>query len=39
LKALPFETLPLDDFKIGLRQIEQRQAVGRLVLLPRGTGE
>jgi NADPH2:quinone reductase len=35
LKALPFETLPLDDFKIGLDRIEQRQTAGRIVLLPR----
>jgi NADPH:quinone reductase len=35
LKPLPFETLRLDEFKIGLRKIEQRQATGRIVLLPR----
>src|SRR4051794_11149389 len=35
LKALPFETLPLDDFKAGLNKIEQRQTAGRIVLLPR----
>jgi NADPH2:quinone reductase len=35
LKALPFETLPLDDFKTGLNRIEQRQTAGRIVLLPR----
>jgi hypothetical protein len=35
LKALPFETLPLDDFQIGLKKIEQRQTAGRIVLLPR----
>ena len=35
LKALPFETLPLDDFRSGLAKIEQRQATGRIVLLPR----
>lgn len=35
LKALPFETLPLNDFRSGLAKIEQRQATGRIVLLPR----
>jgi NADPH2:quinone reductase len=35
LKALPFETLPLDNFKTGLKRIEQRQTAGRIVLLPR----
>ncbi|MDB5642908.1 MAG: hypothetical protein JWN07_2225, partial [Hyphomicrobiales bacterium] len=34
LKAPPFETMPLDDFKSGLRKIEQREATGRIVLLP-----
>jgi hypothetical protein len=32
---LPFETLSLDDFRDGLRKIEQRRATGRIVLLPR----
>jgi NADPH2:quinone reductase len=35
LKAPPFETMPLDDFRLGLRKIEQREATGRIVLLPR----
>lgn len=34
LKAPPFETLGLDDFRVGLRKIEQRRATGRVVLLP-----
>lgn len=36
LKPLPYETLSLDDFKVGLRKIENRQTSGRIVLLPRG---
>lgn len=35
LKALPFETLPLDDFRAGLDKVEQRKATGRIVLSPR----
>lgn len=34
LKPLPHQTMKLDDFKIGLKMIEERQAAGRIVLLP-----
>ncbi|MDB5507682.1 MAG: hypothetical protein JWL93_151 [Hyphomicrobiales bacterium] len=36
LKPLPHRTLPLDEFKVGLKMIEERQTSGRLVLLPKG---
>lgn len=36
LKSLPYQTLALEDFKLGLKMIEDRTAQGRLVLLPRG---
>lgn len=36
LKALPFETMSLDEFKAGLKKIEDRTATGRIVLLPCG---
>jgi NADPH:quinone reductase len=35
LKALPHSVLPLDDFQTALRQLEQRKAAGRLVLVPK----
>ncbi len=34
LKPLPYETMRLDDFKLGLRKIEDRTVTGRVVLLP-----
>ena len=36
LKPLPYTTLPLDDFRRGLKMIEERKTTGRLVLLPHG---
>jgi NADPH2:quinone reductase len=35
LKPLPHRTMPLEDFKAGLKMIEERKTTGRIVLLPR----
>ncbi|MDB5648720.1 MAG: hypothetical protein JWL62_240 [Hyphomicrobiales bacterium] len=35
LRPLPHRTLPLADFKVGLKMIEERKTTGRLVLLPK----